>query len=313
MNQYNNEINPYVLKKYANVKSFGGSGVRVGIVTASCYEGAKHDLELFCREYNIPYSSPVFHYISKNKKPLGVTWLKETATALQYIRAFAPGCEQFVYSTGSDRFSDLFFAAQKAAQECDIICLNFGVPEWSGQKEYSGFFQNSGKLFVCAAGNNRSVTFPASCKNVVSVGGVYADFSGKESIISNEKFSEKSGAGCSLFEEAPVWQKDFYGHKIFKRAVPDISFFAYGKTEASIFFGGKKDMVSGTSLASSCIAGICALIDSFSPVFSEKKAEFFFDIAQKSPQSFRKISPEKENFLFGGLGVPNIHEILKNM
>lgn len=305
-------ITPDVLKKYACAqKNVSAKGVRVGIVTAYTNKNVARDLELFCRKFNIPYKAPLLRFTGDNNAPSAL-WYKETATALQYTIAFAHGCRQIVYSAGSDKIPDLLYAAKKASEECEIICLNFGAPEWDGQKIYSDFFKIPKKLFVCALGNNGVVNFPASSSDVLCVGGVNANFSEDGELVC-EKVSNLSGAYYSIFEKSPPHQKSFLHGNISSRSVPDLCFFAYGKDGAQIFINGKKDYASGTSLASSCVAGICAAIRSYSDVILIKKSKFFYDLSQEFPQTFKKISPEKNNFSFGGLGVPNVYEILKNI
>lgn len=305
------EINPYVLKKYACFENAPrGDGVKVGIVSAFSYDGAVYDLEKFCNQYGICFYPPEIKHVFENKTAGYKSWHKETAATLQYIRAFAPGCRQTVYITGSDSFSDLIYAIEIAERECDIICLNFGVTEFLHQKRYSYFFEKTKKLFVCAAGNCKNIQFPASNKDVLCVGGVYVDFS-QDTTVLNQRIPKNSANGYSEFEICPIWQKEYSYNG--KRKVPDISFFAYGKTGAVIYFNQKKETVCGTSLACSCITGICAGILSVNTALLTKKAELFYEISKTTPYSFKKISSGKDFSLSGGLGVPNVCEILKNI
>lgn len=118
-----------------------------------------------------------------------------------------------------------------------------------------------------------SVSEPATSPNVIAVGGTEVLTNGgvwaSETVWNDGIAAADDGnariwastGGKSLFETAPAWQATALGATV--RQVPDIAFDAASPSGAQIFIGGKRYVVSGTSLASPIFVGVFARVQTY--------------------------------------------------
>lgn len=121
--------------------------------------------------------------------------------------------------------------------------------------------------------SNYSVSEPATSPNVIAVGGTEVMTNGgvwsSESTWNDGVAAADDGnariwastGGKSLFETAPAWQASALGATV--RQVPDIAFDAASPSGAQIFIGGRRYVVSGTSLASPIFVGVFARVQTY--------------------------------------------------
>lgn len=340
-------ITPSMLFKHYKLpkdSALCGSGITVGIVTAfggeNVKEEAEKDLAAFSAAFSLPQANTEYicrppRFCSEHTKKL---WQLETALDTQWLHAFAPSAKIRCYLAASDDFSDIFDMLRRADDECDIISLSFGKTEFAGQTEYEDFFENSNALFVCASGNNKKISFPAVCKNVVAVGGTSLYLYADGEAAGPEMPWQESGCGTGKYTEMPLYQQKFKATANpanGKITVPDISFFAHGNRGAAVFCeacGGWTEAV-GTSVGAPCIAGICACMAQGNNEVLTKKASLFYELAEKNgiygeKSPFFDISrgrlyndgaPYDNTIGFAGksdiccgLGSPNISQLFKS-
>ncbi len=306
-----NAVTPAMLKKHYGYKSGAencGKEITVGIVEAFYTESVMRDLAVFCNAFSLPPAQ--IEIISE--KPAFASdavvsrWKTETAADTQWVHVFAPGAHVRCYFARSDDFYDLFEMTKLADSECDIVLLCFGKKEFAGQTVYNDFFAESKAFYICASGNDNSVTFPSSAFGVLSVGGTKLYFDSYGDVIGKELPWDRSGRGISRYSTMPEYQKSagIYGDK---RRVPDISFFACGSGGAAVFCSEKGWITAcGTSISAACFAGVCASVAQKDKSILQKKASYFYELAKKN----------KNNAVSGllydtriGLGVPDVRKL----
>ncbi|MBR5552852.1 MAG: S8 family serine peptidase [Clostridia bacterium] len=311
-------------------KTFTGDEVKIGIITAFGYEGVQEDMDLFCEKFSLPHTKiSVFSHDGKTgaRKNVRKSWATETALDLQWAHVFAPSAQKKCYFSPSDDISDIFEVMKKADEECDIVSLSFGKREFAKSVEYEDFFRDSKALFVCASGNNCAVNYPASSKYTLSVGGTSVYFYPDGECIGKERVFEKSGCGLAKYTAIPNHQaKDsvIRTKSAYRRSVPDMCFFADGNLACPVFVCGKLERCVGTSIGAPSVAGLCACIAEKDRKILEKKASYFYELAEKChlfkrPPVFFDITSGRIGEyaaeigfdICSGLGVPNFEEIFR--
>ena len=204
--------------------------------------------------------------------------------------------------------------------------MSFGVKEFGEIQKYESVFESSPAFFVCSSGNNSLVNYPACSRFCLGVGGSNIDFYADST---QETAYDKSGCGVSRYIKIPDCQLDStVGVRLlsaYRRAVPDITFFAGSKNGVATIFHGKETSCFGTSIGAPCIAGFCACIAQNDKSILTKKASFFYELAEKCGYNTEKCaffditnggsgkhSAHKGFDLCTGLGSPNMGAILKD-
>jgi subtilase family serine protease len=192
------------------------------------------------------------------------------ATQAKVINVSLGEDETIANQTGTQAADDAIFAQAAAqGQTFSVASGDQGVYVSTGGE----FETNAGALLSGFSLGTYSVSEPATSPNVIAVGGTQVTTNGgvwagestwndgvADAGDGNNRIWASTG-GKSLFETAPAWQATALGATV--RQVPDIAFDAASASGAEIFIGGRRYVVSGTSLASPIFTGVFARVQTY--------------------------------------------------
>jgi pseudomonalisin len=248
------------------------SGVSVGIIGWGDMTQTLADLTTFAQQNGITPPNISVGYAGGQGTDTSSTveWNIDSQAIL--AMAGATGVMRF-YVAQTATYSDLAGAINAAvtANGPKVINMSFGLCESStaGYDNFEGYFKvgiAQGQTFVAASGDTgsvsngctgTSVSYPASSKYVVAVGGTSLNTDANGGYVSETAWSG-SGGGASVWHAIPTWQAIvplLSGTN--NRGMPDISFVADPNSGISIilngqiakFDTGETKRFGGTSLA----------------------------------------------------------------
>jgi len=190
-----------------------GYGKTIAIIDAFGASTLEDDLRIFSAEYNLPDCTISNGCLRKVNQTGGSTlppddtistWGLEAATDVQAVHAIAPGARILYVAAKSPNSNDLFAAVRYASQHANYVSMSWGSPEGSYAtifdesyfKPYAstvGFFASTGDN-----GSNGGISYPASSKYIVAVGGTSIQLNEEGAILQETGWSG-SGGGCSNF------------------------------------------------------------------------------------------------------------------
>ncbi len=226
----------------------------------------------------------------------------EISLDVEAVHSACPKCHILLVEANNPRMTNLGAAVRKAVEMgAQVVSNSYGGPEQiaAGGAERA-LFEHPGTVIAAATGDfgyewwsgptpdPESPDAPASYPGVVSVGGTSLTlnaegtreketvWNGNGPLNAGEFRGGVSGGGCSLFFEAPFWQRYASGFAATgcgdKRLSADVSAVADPDTGFSIddtyecgekceeFTGGREwSVIGGTSLATPLISGLYAL------------------------------------------------------
>lgn len=321
-----------ILRHYNFDRRFMGQGQTIAIISAFNYPTAKHDLDIFSRQFRLPKANLEIIY-PQGVPPLDAGWAMESAEDIQWAHALAPMAKIMLVLAASNAFVDLFKAIDYAVKHgAQVVSMSWGGAEFLGETGWDNKFKHEGVTFVAAAGDTGGQTlFPSISQYVVSVGGTKLNYNSLGKSV-KETGWVNGGGGPSIFVPMPTWQKTFGLDKTSgeHRATPDVSFDASRASRVSIYDSTPYNGVSGwsvmggTSLGAPCWAGIIACINGqrIKPMKNARELLYraagkysytnpyscFFDVTKGKAGSF---SAKPGYDFVTGLGSPNIRNLIR--
>jgi hypothetical protein len=306
-------LTPKLLESaYGYDGSAGGAGETVAVVDAFDDPAIEEDLEKFSTQYGLPEctaSNGCFREVNQDGEasPLPVAdttgWSVETSLDVEVVHSACPKCHILLVEARNARMTNLGAAVKTAAEMgATVVSNSYGGPEQiaPGGAERA-LFEHPGTVIAAATGDfgydwwsepnaidPEAPDVPASYPGVVSVGGTTLTLNGegrreRETVWnSNGPLNAGgfeggvSGGGCSIFFEAPFWQRYASGFAASgcgdRRLSADVSAVADPQHGFSVddtydcgpeceeFTGGREwSVIGGTSLSTPLIAALYAL------------------------------------------------------
>jgi kumamolisin len=259
--------NPDVVTK---VPSKGSQAI--AIVDAYDSPNALADLVTFSKQFGLktPTSSTFKVVYASGSEPAEDSgWEGEEALDVQWAHAMAPDAKLYLVEAASDSDSDLYAAEQVAAKLVAAagggeVSNSWGEDEYSGETEDDSYFSYSDVVFFASTGDYWSVSYPATSKNVVAVGGsaIARNYS-TGAFVTELPWTQfgyfGEGVGVSAYEKRPSFQSGVSSVVGSYRGIPDIVADADPEVSPLWVYISDQDgwfLYGGTSAASPIIAGI---------------------------------------------------------
>ena len=212
----------YGLNLISNLNKAPGYGIKIAIISCYHYSNLQYDLNKYCSKYNlVPITLNIVNQagnISNNNMAL------ITCASVQLINIVSPGAITYVIEAKSSNPNDIFTAIKSAVNiRVDIICIPFGIEEFSTEASKEHLFLNSNISFITVSGSNNNVLYPSSSSNALSVGGTNLNLNSNGLRI-DETHWYKSGSGMSSYIAKPSYQSNVNSNNF--RNVPDVSLLA---------------------------------------------------------------------------------------
>jgi subtilase family serine protease len=271
INHFNNEMYPTAFTGYTpeqirtayNVQPTMSSLIFKPIITvviAYCYPRLQRDFDTFCKTYKLPPSTLKIATLDP-KKMQNSGWAMEECLDVQWAYAMNPMATIQVVEARSSSFNDMFNAVQYASYPPpgsplvipDVISMSWGANESSAQINYDKFFSNTNICYLAATGDTNTVNYPATCPNVLAVGGTSLSLDTSNKRVKETTWSS-AGCGTSSVYFKPSYQSNIYSSP--RRAVPDISGVANSSTGVVVIYNNRSVIVGGTSVSTPITAGI---------------------------------------------------------
>ena len=269
-----------------NQVSFGdvagtGSGQTIALIDAYNDPTIQNDLAGFDAEFGLPSTTLTVVNQSGGSTlppvdPAGPgtdNWEGEEALDVEYAHAMAPGADILLVEATNDSPSNLFAAADWAADEPDVsvVSMSFGGNETSSETQYDSIFTtpsgHTGVTFVASTGDSGvPAGYPAYSPNVLGVGGTSLSIDSLGNYQSETGWSG-SGGGISTVEAQPSYQNGVVTQSTEFRTAPDVAFDADPDTGVSVYDSYNNgtstpwEIIGGTSLGAPSWSGIIAVAD----------------------------------------------------
>lgn len=205
-----------------------------------------------------------------NPPAVNAAWATEIALDVQWAHAMAPLAKivlvEAASSSGNDLMNAMLFASKLGGS---AVSMSFGAPEFSSGPSYDWIMTGTGVTWVAASGDNGAgVSWPASSKNVLGVGGTLL---GNVSPRAESGWSG-SGGGRSAYVAMPAWQSSvtipgnpantLINASKMRRGVPDVAYNASPYSGFYVYQSGKGYMsVGGTSAGTPQWAALVGIIN----------------------------------------------------
>jgi len=283
-----------------------GKGKTIAIVDAFNDPNAGKDLGKYRRIFHLPpctKANGCLHIVNQkgNASPLPKArfdWAVEISLDLDMVSAICPKCHILLVEANDAFTSSLGAAVNTAVRKgAKFVSNSWGGPEFSGQNNFSHFFNHPGRVIDFASGDaGFGPTFPADLQFVTSVGGTHlVHHSGgrgwSESVWgTSTPHQPGTASGCSNGEAKPSWQLvDFKSHGgCLTRTENDVAAVADPATGVAVYdsFGTNGHpgiVVGGTSAATPIITAIYALAGSpktrtYPAEYAYLRPGHFFDV-----------------------------------
>jgi len=289
-----------------------------------------NDVKTFGRVFKLPACDLTVVNFSNRFVP---NWATETTLNVQWVYAMNPYAKIRVIQAASSSWSDMTKAINYANNkrnfnpsiDTDIITMSFGSKDNGDKRFFNQTFSNTNTIYLAASGNSNVVSAPASCPNVIAVGGTSLYVNGNLTRAS-ERVWNKTGCGFSLSFSKPYYQPSFTSN----RMTPDVCCVGDPNTGCLVVLNGKGYSIGGTSLASPIYAGMLSLViqnrlnrkqstytsvqnnsNTIQPLLYNKSNEnCFFDVIEGSSG----IYTAQVGFdIASGLGVVNCNQLINNL
>ncbi len=263
----------------------------IAVIDVFGYPNAEADLAAYRSRYGLPpctKANGCFRKVNEkgeetNYPAESSAWVGEDALDADMASAGCPECHILMVEGSGEEPSELGASVNEAAAlGATEISNSYGYPElyeatWcrsSRCEPYASDYSHAGVEIFASAGDAGyadtyyrkyglpyETDFPAASPNVVAVGGtaLYKDAKAtrgwRETVWDETAREIGTGAGCSVAEPKPAWQKDAgCGH----RTDNDVAAVAAVLTGVSVRINGAWEILGGTSVASPLVAGIMA-------------------------------------------------------
>ncbi len=289
----------------------GGSGETVAVVDAFNDPKMESDLAAFSSHYGLPSCTAetgCFRKVGQSGSAIELPaedangWSVEESLDVEMVHSACPKCRILLVEAKNAALANLGASVRKAVELGAVAVSNsYGAPEQGAAGPLEGaLFEHPGVVITAATGDYgydwwvgplpdpQTTNQPASMPGVVSVGGTTLTLNseGKRAseVVWNGNGAENaghwqegaSGGGCSIFFEAPLWQRDAAGFGAAgcgtKRLSADVAAVADPLTGFDIYDTyncgercealkgtGEWSTIGGTSVSSPFIASLYAL------------------------------------------------------
>ncbi len=289
----------------------GGTGETVAVVDAFDDPNIESDLASFSSQYGLPSCTAATGCLrrvgqsgSPSELPAADTkgWSVETSLDVEMVHSACPNCRILVVEAKNAQLASLGASVAKAAEMgAAAVSNSYGAPE---QEAFGpparALFEHPGVVITAATGDfgydwwlgptpdPQAPNDPASMPGVVSVGGTTLTLNSEgeraQETVWNGNGRENeggweegaSGGGCSIFFEAPLWQRDAAGFAATgcanKRLSADVAAVANPLTGFDIYDtyncgpecealkgSAKWSTIGGTSVSAPLVASLYAL------------------------------------------------------
>ncbi len=245
-----------------------GGGQTIALIVAAHDPTLAADLHAFDQQFNLPDTAltEAAQDGSQQFPPADADWSAETALDVEWAHAMAPGARLLVVEASSSGQADLFAAADWAEHQpgVSVVSMSFGSPEDPGERALDAHFTQAGVVFVAAAGDTGSVSYPAASPDVVAVGGTRLTLD-----VANNRQSETAwasgGGGLSQYEPIPDYQSTVLPAADGSRGTPDVSYASDPTAGFAVYDssggGGPWTVMGGTSAGAPQWAALFAIAD----------------------------------------------------
>jgi subtilase family serine protease len=195
-----------------------GAGQTIAIVDAYGAPTISSDLKSFDTAINLGSDDPAGKFVLSIATPEGTPaanagWALEQSLDVEWAHVIAPQADIVLIEAKSASFTDLLNAVNYARSLSGVVAvsMSWGGTEFNGEQGYDGVFttptghldssgQAGGIVFVAASGDNNTVEYPATSRNVLSVGGTDLSVSSSGTYIGESAWSD-GGGGISTIEQ----------------------------------------------------------------------------------------------------------------
>lgn len=262
--------------------------MNIGIITCYKYTNVQADLNSYCSRFGLPSTTLQIHNFATQTDS---GWAIETVLDATMTHLYAPLATKHIFMAADDSYASIATALQQAVGlKMNIITMSFGGDE---EQDVVNLFEpifsaNPNVIFLAAAGDSDTVSYPSSSPNVISVGGTILTVASNNVNEKNgptatttpitagayTKLAEEdwyspdgsgSGHGVSTIFATPAYQSS-HNPSTF-RSTPDVSLIAATPDDAGVLIycseyrvtpsnpAGPWIGVKGTSVSSPSLAG----------------------------------------------------------
>jgi subtilase family serine protease len=271
-------LTPANLRSAYSLPRSGGEDMTVAVVDAYDAPTAEADLAVYRKQFGLPACTSAGGCFRKVDQRGGHSlprvdggWAQEVALDLDMVSATCPHCHLLLVEADSSSQANLGAAVVTAVRlGADAVSNSYGGPDASDHS-YGHFYHHAGVAITASSGDSGyGVSYPASSRYVVAVGGTSLTRSTRARRGWTERAWSGAGSGCSsrnsgTGERAATSQCE-------GRAVADIAAVADPATGVAVYdsyvFDGTSGWLTfgGTSAAAPIIAGVFALAGNTSDV-----------------------------------------------
>ena len=316
-------LSPQTIKQAYNLPTSGGHGT-IAIIGAYDDKTIENDLNIFSKQFGLSACTAANGCFEKHLMASGTGtnsgWALEMSLDVEWSHAIAPNAKILLVAAKTPSGPNLLAAIDYARNRADVVAvsMSWGGAESPDQVELDDRFVSTrnAAFFASSGDSGYGVSWPASSKNVVAVGGTSLALSSTGNVIAETAW-RGSGGGVSAYEAEAVWQRTYSipkanGH----RAVPDVSYDADPASGFSVYrsTGASKNnwyVLGGTSAGAPQWAAIHSLGLSALPanLYSDKASaangKYFRDIVSGSNGGCAYFCDARKRYDYvTGLGSP---------
>lgn len=195
-----------------------GAGQTIAIVDAYGAPTISSDLKSFDAAIGLGDNDASGKFVLSVATPEGkpvadAGWALEQSLDVEWAHVIAPQADIVLIEAKSASFTDLLNAVIYARSLTGVVAvsMSWGGAEFSGEQGYDGIFttptnhldssgQAGGIVFVAASGDSSNVEYPATSRNVLSVGGTNLSVTSAGTYIGETAWSD-GGGGISTIEQ----------------------------------------------------------------------------------------------------------------
>jgi len=171
---------------YLGSVPYGGTGMNIGIITCYKYTNVQTDLNSYCSKFGLPLTTLQIHNFATQ---IDSGWAVETVLDATMAHLYAPLATKHIFMSKDDSYASIATALQQAVGlKMNIITMSFGGDEEQDVINLLEpiFSANPNIIFLAAAGDSDTVSYPSSSPNVISVGGTILT-------VASNNVNEKNG------------------------------------------------------------------------------------------------------------------------
>jgi len=288
------------------------------------------DLDAFCDKYGLPRFTPTVLSVDGGTNDGGKSAVDMEATLdLEWVHARAPGAEIVVvylppsptWEGFGQSLNDGMAAVQSYSRHFDAVGISYGCAEAylppalmeQVSARMKSLRQAGTEVFVAAGDWGDYGTpvpgqapiarpdFPASCPDVVSVGGTKVPSLSplREEVWDNSGWGATGGGYSTVFPR-PDYQTDVHDHPM--RGFPDVAALADPFTGYQVIFEGQDQVIGGTSVACPVHVALYACIAAEVRRQGHTMPDYH-QVVYAHPHAFRDIVGGTNSFM-GSAGYP---------